>query len=60
MYRHLLYIGLSISRQPPVVFPPKGGLTNHVHYVTGGRLKAASVVLTLRALLPVDSSHTAL
>ena len=33
--------GLDCPLQGHVAFPPKGGLTNHVHYVTGGRLKAA-------------------
>ena len=36
--------GLSCPLQGHVAFPPKGGLTNHVHYVTGGRLKAALLV----------------
>ncbi len=32
--------GLDCPLQGHVAFPPKGGLTNPVHYVTGGRLKA--------------------
>ena len=39
-------------------FPHKGGLENHVHYVTDGRLKAASFV-TFRILLLTGSSHIA-
>ena len=45
--------------QGPVAFPPKGGLTNHVHYVTGGRLKAAFFVVAFRTLLLADPSHIA-
>ena len=33
--------GLSIPLQGHVAFPSEGGLTNLVHLVTGGRLKAA-------------------
>ena len=51
--------GLNCPLQGHVAFPPEGGLTNHVHYVTGGRLKAASFVLTLRTILPIGHSHTA-
>ena len=46
--------------QGNVAFPPKGGLTNPVHYVNGGRLKAALPVTISRVLLPVDPSHTVL
>ncbi|MDE6054336.1 MAG: hypothetical protein K2G55_11355 [Lachnospiraceae bacterium] len=37
--------------QGHAAFPPKGCLTNHVHYVTDDRLKAASFILTFRILL---------
>ena len=39
------------SLHGPIAFPPIGGLTNHVHFVTGGRLKAASFVVAFRTLL---------
>lgn len=43
---------LDCPLQRHVMFPPKGNMTNHVHYVTAGRLKAASLVLVFRTFLP--------
>ena len=39
-------------------FRLKAGLVNHVHYVTGSRLKAASIIFVFRSLLPVGHSNT--
>jgi len=51
--------GLVLPLQGHATFPPKGGLTNHVHYITGGRLKAASLVLVFTTLFLNGRSHTA-
>ena len=50
--------GLNRPLQGHIAIPPIGGLTNHVHYVAGGRLKAASLVLVFKTLLPVGLSRT--
>ena len=51
--------GLDCPLQGHIAVPPKGGLTNHVHYVTGSRLKAASLLPLFKALFPVGHSRTA-
>lgn len=46
--------------QGHVAFPPEGGLTNRIQFVTGSRLKAACTILAFMTLLPAGHSHTAL
>ncbi len=48
---HQLCWWFEITPPGSSVVPPKGGLTNLVHYITGSRLKAALLTSPERALL---------